>query len=66
MKSYIFLLGSKKQGHTKSKKGQNRHIEDGINLQCPRSRLSTNRVVKYLLNLNLLCYRAEGPSAITC
>ncbi len=41
-------------------KGQNRNIEDGINLQCPRNRL----VVKYILILILECYTAEGPGAI--
>jgi hypothetical protein len=55
-----FKKGSKHKGHPKTMKGQNRNIEDGINLQCPRNRL----VVKYILILILECYTAEGPGAI--
>ncbi len=44
MKSYVFLLGSKKQGHPKTKKGQNKNSDNGINQQHPRNRLATNRI----------------------
>jgi hypothetical protein len=52
--------GSTNKGLPKTKKGQNRNIEDGIILQCPRNRL----VVKYILILILECYTAEGPGPI--